>query len=104
MYICECIPFFSHLNVSFFLFLFYVSVGSLGKRIGETDVKRVTVTNCTLTNTTNGVRIKTYRESPSLMASNITFDDIIMNDVHNPIVIDQNYASRTKREVSSFDD
>lgn len=70
-----------------------ISVGSLGKWKDETDLRGVTITNCTLTNTTNGARIKSYRQSPLLTASGIIFDDIVMNGVFNPIIIDQNYAS-----------
>jgi len=37
-----------------------ISVGSLGPSPNEWDVTDLSVTNCTLTNTTNGVRIKTW--------------------------------------------
>ena len=78
-----------------------ISIGSLGKRETETDLKGVTVTNCTLTGTTNGARIKSYRASPKLQASGIVFEDIIMNQVQNPIIIDQNYNSKNKAEGSN---
>ncbi|KAL3649129.1 hypothetical protein CASFOL_005532 [Castilleja foliolosa] len=78
-----------------------LSVGSLGKRPDETDLKGVTIINCTLTGTTNGARIKTYRQSPKLSASTIYFEDIVMNKVANPIIIDQNYASKKKRQASN---
>ncbi|KAK9983733.1 hypothetical protein SO802_033258 [Lithocarpus litseifolius] len=70
-----------------------ISVGSLGKYDDEKDVSRVVVSNCTLRNTTNGVRIKTYSGSPPSKASGITFQDIIMDVVKNPIIIDQKYGS-----------
>ncbi|KAK2965203.1 hypothetical protein RJ640_019958 [Escallonia rubra] len=73
-----------------------ISIGSLGRREGETDVKGITVRNCTLSNTTNGARIKTFRESPTLQVSNVLYEDIVMNDVANPIIIDQNYNSKSK--------
>ncbi|KAJ7977604.1 exopolygalacturonase-like [Quillaja saponaria] len=75
-----------------------LSVGSLGKYPDEKDVSGVDVTNCTLKNTTNGVRIKTWPASPPSQASDITFKDIILETVKNPIIIDQKYGSH-KSEV-----
>ncbi|CAI9761477.1 unnamed protein product [Fraxinus pennsylvanica] len=77
-----------------------ISIGSLGKRPAETDVKGISVINCTLKGTTNGVRIKTYHASPSIQASDILYKDIIMADVKNPIIIDQHYDSKNKPEQS----
>ncbi|KAL2510521.1 Exopolygalacturonase [Abeliophyllum distichum] len=77
-----------------------ISVGSLGKRPEEKDVKGVTVTNCTLTGTTNGARIKTYHASPQIQASAIIYQDIVLNDVKNPIIIDQHYNSKKTQEPS----
>ncbi|PIN08765.1 Galacturan 1,4-alpha-galacturonidase [Handroanthus impetiginosus] len=37
---------------------------------------------------------------PVLLATNIVFQDIVMNKVRNPIVIDQHYDSKRKREQS----
>ena len=78
-----------------------LSIGSLGKREGETDVNGVSIINCTLTKTTNGARIKSYHASPKLKATKIIFQDIVMNEVKNPIIIDQHYDSKTKPEQSS---
>ncbi|KAG6466865.1 hypothetical protein ZIOFF_075361 [Zingiber officinale] len=70
-----------------------ISVGSLGKNSGETDVVGLTVKNCTLNATTNGLRIKTWQSSPSrLKAAQFTYQDITMNNVYNPIIIDQEYC------------
>nr|CAD1831245.1 unnamed protein product [Ananas comosus var. bracteatus] len=69
-----------------------ISVGSLGKYAGEEDVSGLRVRNCTLTGTTNGVRIKTWQNSPRSSASNFMFEDIVMRDVRNPIIIDQKYC------------
>ncbi|KAJ9171785.1 hypothetical protein P3X46_015100 [Hevea brasiliensis] len=77
-----------------------LSIGSLGKYEDEADVKGIMVINCTLFNTTNGVRIKTWAASPPSAASNITFQDIIMKSVKNPIIIDQKYGSRSSTEPS----
>ncbi|KAJ9171787.1 hypothetical protein P3X46_015102 [Hevea brasiliensis] len=72
-----------------------ISVGSLGKYPNEEDVSGIVVSNCTLSNTTNGVRIKTYPASMASLASSIVFQDIIMDQVKNPIIIDQNYGSKS---------
>ncbi|CAN6453274.1 unnamed protein product [Victoria cruziana] len=70
-----------------------ISVGSLGRYPYEKDVSGVTVKGCTLTGTMNGVRIKSWQASPSsISARNMTFDNIIVKDVGNPIIIDQNYC------------
>lgn len=76
------------------------SIGSLGKRKEETDVNGITVRNCTLIGTSNGARIKTYRASPQLKASSIVFEDLILHNVTNPIIIDQDYNSQNKIEVA----
>ncbi|XP_073135931.1 exopolygalacturonase-like [Henckelia pumila] len=77
-----------------------ISIGSLGKRPDETSLKGVSIKNCTLTGTTNGARIKTYHNSPVMEASSIVYQDIVMNQVKNPIVIDQHYDSKRKPEQS----
>ncbi|KAL3517412.1 hypothetical protein ACH5RR_020001 [Cinchona calisaya] len=73
-------------------------IGSLGKRPDEKDVKGVTIKNCTLKGTTNGARIKTYAASLPLQASGIVYEDIIMDHVKNPVIIDQHYNSKTMSE------
>lgn len=72
------------------------SVGSLGKYKNELDVDGIFVKNCTIRNTTNGARIKTWGGSGPSKASNIIYEDIIMENVQNPIIIDQHYGSKTK--------
>ncbi|KAG9459436.1 hypothetical protein H6P81_003944 [Aristolochia fimbriata] len=69
-----------------------ISIGSLGKYKKERPVNGVHIKNCTLKGTTNGVRIKSWGGSPPLVAKNITFEDIIMDDVSFPIIIDQKYC------------
>lgn len=69
-----------------------ISVGSLGKYHNEQPVIGVIVRNCTLTNTRNGVRVKTWPASPSGLASDLHFEDIIINNVSTPILIDQQYC------------
>ncbi|CAH2072545.1 unnamed protein product [Thlaspi arvense] len=67
-----------------------ISIGSLGENGRFATVEEVIVKNCTLTNTDNGVRIKTY-ENGSGYARKISFDNINMVASKNPIIIDQNY-------------
>ncbi|GAB4855213.1 hypothetical protein Ancab_023839 [Ancistrocladus abbreviatus] len=69
-----------------------ISIGSLGKYEKEEDVVGVYVKNCTLSNTDNGVRIKTWLNSFASVASELHFEDIIVNNVTNPIVLDQGYC------------
>ncbi|XP_065859448.1 exopolygalacturonase-like [Euphorbia lathyris] len=71
-----------------------LSVGSIGKRPGEKPVKGITFSNCKITGTTNGARIKSFGDSPPGSATGITFQDITMTDVENPIIIDQNYGHK----------
>lgn len=69
-----------------------ISIGSLGKYPDEKDVMGIIVKNSTLMNTDNGLRIKTWPGSPPSQASGILFQDIIMKNVKNPIIIDQLYC------------
>ncbi|KAH7511133.1 hypothetical protein JRO89_XSUnG0222200 [Xanthoceras sorbifolium] len=69
-----------------------ISVGSLGKYQNEAPVIGVTVRNCTISGTSNGVRIKTWPASYPGTVSNMHFEDIIMNNVSNPVLIDQVYC------------
>jgi len=80
------------------------SVGSLGKYHGEQRVVGITVRNCTLTNTANGVRGKTWPNSYKSIAYGLHFEDIMMNNASNPIIIDQNYCpgNRCKTSVSTL--
>ncbi|KAL7098883.1 hypothetical protein ACP275_09G046600 [Erythranthe tilingii] len=70
-----------------------ISIGSLGKYKEEKDVSGIFVDNCTFTKTDNGLRIKTWAPSTvSTTVSDVTFSNILMDDVENPIVIDQYYC------------
>lgn len=80
----------------------YCSVGSLGKYDDEKEVHGIFVSNCTIRNTTNGVRIKTWAASPPGQATRITFQDIVLDSVRNPIIIDQTYGSKKKKAVSKL--
>ncbi|KAL8506268.1 hypothetical protein ACS0TY_017225 [Phlomoides rotata] len=69
-----------------------ISIGSLGRSHEHEYVKGISVRNCTFIGSDNGVRIKTWSPSSSSVASNILFEDIVMQNSRNPIVIDQNYC------------
>ncbi|XP_074564905.1 exopolygalacturonase [Curcuma longa] len=70
-----------------------ISVGSLGRYENEGDVKGLLIKDCTLSGTTNGLRIKTWQNSPGKSSvSNLTFQNIILKSVANPIIIDQAYC------------
>ncbi|XP_056173941.1 polygalacturonase-like [Syzygium oleosum] len=69
-----------------------ISIGSLGKDQQEDGVKNVTVKTVTFTGTQNGVRIKSWARPSNSFARNILFQHAIMNNVQNPIIIDQNYC------------
>ncbi|KAK3014527.1 hypothetical protein RJ639_010077 [Escallonia herrerae] len=79
-----------------------ISIGSLGRQQGEEDVRGITVRNCTISNTENGVRIKTWAPSPPSTASDVTFQDIIMNNADNPIIIDQKYCPHDSCSDQAF--
>ncbi|CAJ1948718.1 unnamed protein product [Sphenostylis stenocarpa] len=72
-----------------------ISIGSLGRGNGNT-VEEVHVQNCNFTNTKNGARIKTFSDG-SGYARGITFEEITLNQVRNPIIIDQFYHNSNSR-------
>ncbi|XP_006658431.1 polygalacturonase-like [Oryza brachyantha] len=68
-----------------------ISIGSLGDHSSEDHVNNVTVDNVRMYGTTNGARIKTWQGGKG-SAKNIVFQNMIMDNVWNPIIIDQNYC------------
>ncbi|CDP20789.1 unnamed protein product [Coffea canephora] len=68
-----------------------ISVGSLGGNGSYATVEQVNVTKCNFQGTQNGIRIKTW-PGGSGYARNISFEDITLQDVENPIIIDQFYC------------
>ncbi|OIW14682.1 hypothetical protein TanjilG_33024 [Lupinus angustifolius] len=67
-----------------------ISIGSLGKNGAYDEVEEIHVQNCTFTGTTNGARIKTWVGGRGY-ARKITFEDIILVDTKNPVIINQQY-------------
>ncbi|XP_009142785.1 polygalacturonase ADPG2 [Brassica rapa] len=72
-----------------------ISIGSLGDDNSKAFVSGVTVDGAKLSGTDNGVRIKTY-QGGSGTASDIIFQNIQMDNVKNPIIIDQDYCDKSK--------
>lgn len=73
-----------------------ISVGSLGGNPGEKPVIGVFVKNCSFVSTDNGVRIKTWPASNPGVVSDVHFEDIILQNVSNPVLIDQMYCPSGK--------
>ncbi|XXG58570.1 hypothetical protein AAC387_Pa04g0851 [Persea americana] len=70
-----------------------ISVGSLGKYPDEKDLTGLIVSDSTISDTLNGIRIKSWGNSPSASSvSNVTFENINFKNVNNPIIIDQEYC------------
>ncbi|MED6143613.1 hypothetical protein PIB30_007554 [Stylosanthes scabra] len=72
-----------------------ISIGSLGKSNVWEKVQDIYVNGVRLSNTDNGVRIKTWQGGAGY-ASKITFQNILMENVSNPIIIDQYYCDSQK--------
>lgn len=72
------------------------SIGSLGKELKEAGVQNITLKNAIFSGSDNGIRIKTWARPSKGFVRNIVFDNLIMNNVENPIVIDQHYCPDNK--------
>ncbi|XP_031500612.1 probable polygalacturonase At1g80170 [Nymphaea colorata] len=68
-----------------------ISIGSLGKDNSTAAVIGVVLDNAVLTGTTNGVRIKTWQGGSGYLRG-VRFQNVRMNNVSNPIIIDQFYC------------
>ncbi|KAK9126650.1 hypothetical protein Scep_015496 [Stephania cephalantha] len=69
-----------------------ISIGSLGQSYSAATVERIHVYNVVFFGTMNGARIKTW-QGGSGYARDITFENLMMVNVDNPIVIDQYYCN-----------
>ena len=75
----------------------HISVGSLGRYLVEEPVVGLYVKNCTLISTTNGLKIKTWPTSPAIgTVTDMHYEDIILVNVQNPIILDQEYCPYNK--------
>ncbi|CAN0866784.1 unnamed protein product [Linum grandiflorum] len=72
-----------------------ISIGSLGSHNSEAYVSGVTVNGAKFSGTSNGLRIKTW-QGGSGSATNIKFQNVEMDNVENPIIIDQSYCDQDK--------
>lgn len=69
-----------------------ISIGSLGKEDSEEGVQNVIVKSTVFSGTMNGLRIKTWGTGTKSFVNGVTFEDAVMHNVQNPIIIDQNYC------------
>ncbi|CAN1153977.1 unnamed protein product [Linum perenne] len=69
-----------------------IDIGSLGRYEKELLVKNIFVRHCTIANSNNGIRIKSWPYKFITSCSGIHFEDIILDNVKNPIIIDQQYC------------
>ncbi|KAK9725279.1 hypothetical protein RND81_05G133600 [Saponaria officinalis] len=69
-----------------------ISIGSLANELNEEGVRNITVTNVVFLKTQNGVRIKSWSRPSNGFVQGVTFRNIIMRQVYNPIIIDQEYC------------
>ncbi|WOL17885.1 polygalacturonase-like [Canna indica] len=69
-----------------------ISIGSLGKGNDEEGVENVTVKTAVFTGTENGLRIKTWGRPSDGFVKGVVFEHAVMQNVQNPIIIDQNYC------------
>ncbi|KAL9380262.1 hypothetical protein Peur_025919 [Populus x canadensis] len=69
-----------------------ISIGSLGKEFNEDGVENITLTNSIFSGSDNGVRIKSWARPSNGFVRNVVFQNLIMKNVENPIIIDQNYC------------
>ncbi|CAN4086377.1 unnamed protein product [Withania somnifera] len=72
-----------------------ISIGSLGKSNSWSQVHNVHVNGAFISNTENGVRIKTW-QGGSGSVRKVTFKNVWMDNVSNPVIIDQYYCDSTK--------
>ncbi|KAL0452854.1 UNVERIFIED_CONTAM: Polygalacturonase [Sesamum latifolium] len=66
--------------------------GSLGRDFKEDGVENVTLINSVFSGSDNGLRIKTWGRASKGFVRNIRYQNIVMRNVENPIIIDQNYC------------
>lgn len=75
----------------YFVLLNVCSIGSLGNHNSRACVSNIIVTDSVIKNSDNGVRIKTW-QGGSGSVSKVTFNNIRMDNVRNPVMINQYYC------------
>ncbi|XP_047342268.1 polygalacturonase-like [Impatiens glandulifera] len=73
-----------------------ISIGSLGRDSNEPGVQNITVSTAKFTGTQNGVRIKTWAKPSTGFVKDVMFQHLTMDDVQNPVIIDQHYCNGKK--------
>ncbi|KAJ6108285.1 hypothetical protein N7523_009608 [Penicillium sp. IBT 18751x] len=69
-----------------------ISIGSVGGR-SDNDVENVTIENCSITNSANGVRVKTVYGAKGSV-KNVTYKDITLSNISDyGIVVEQDYKN-----------
>lgn len=68
-----------------------ISIGSLGNHNSRACVTNITVRDSVIRQSNNGVRIKTWQGGRGAVSC-ITFSNLHMDNVRNPIIIDQFYC------------
>jgi galacturan 1,4-alpha-galacturonidase len=92
-----------------------ISVGSLGQYVGEVDiVKNVYVYNISMSNASDGARIKVWPGTPSALSgdlqggggsgtvTNITYDNMLIDNVDYAIEITQCYGQKNLTLCNQF--
>ncbi|OVA10644.1 Glycoside hydrolase [Macleaya cordata] len=69
-----------------------ISIGSLAKDLNEEGVQDITVRDVVFTGSDNGLRIKSWARPSNGFVRNVLYQNIVMNNVRNPILIDQRYC------------
>uniref|UniRef100_A0A803MEB4 Uncharacterized protein n=1 Tax=Chenopodium quinoa TaxID=63459 RepID=A0A803MEB4_CHEQI len=84
-----------------------ISVGSLGRYPNEEPVSNITVRHCTIKDTDNGVRVKTWHNSYPSSVDGLHFENITVENVRNPVIVDQEYCPynhcKEKVELADID-
>ncbi|KAL5067232.1 hypothetical protein RYX36_018119, partial [Vicia faba] len=73
-----------------------ISVGSLGDGADEEFAENINVKNCTFNGASSAARIKTWPGGRGYVKS-VVYDQIIVNNVQNPIQIDQHYMGTPEK-------
>ncbi|KAI3997411.1 hypothetical protein MKX01_017781 [Papaver californicum] len=69
-----------------------ISIGSLARSRNEEGVQGIIVKDVTFTGSDNGLRIKTWPKPSNGFVKNVLYQNIVMKNVRNPIIIDQIYC------------